>query len=186
MAQCEKSPDRHDFCECSFDAAVSTLTPDEMRSDDLAPDRALVLENAIRTGCSDKLPESLIREGFLAGCASQTPTLEGFCECTWVNLRKAAEPGEIATMGDDPRLSEATKTCMQKVPEKQLEADLKGGFLKGCMKRADAKPFCDCAWKAWRAEMKPIEMVMVGPRSKKMDAAVQRAKDQCGQLAPKK
>jgi len=187
MAGCEKSPDQHEFCACSFDETSKLLTPEELASENLPPSRMMELRRSIKAACSDKIPEASVRDGFVQGCMSHGPSFAGFCDCTWTELRKSASVKDIVQLqvSDDPRVTSAAKACMTKFPQKKLEADLKTAFLQGCTKKAGAEKFCDCAWTAWRGAMSPAEMVMAGTDSDKARTALEQVKTKCGALAPK-
>jgi hypothetical protein len=188
MAECERAPERHEFCECSFDVVMKTLTREEIGQSELSPQKQAQLKSGIVHACTNKLPESTIKKGFIVGCASQGPGLAGFCDCTWTALRKSAEVGEIATMDTsvDPRAMNAAKACMSEFPEKKLEATLKSAFLEGCVKQPAFEKFCDCAWAKWRSEMTPLEMVLGGTESAKARSAFEKVKTTCKALAPKR
>ncbi len=188
MSQCEHTPEQHEFCECSFQVAKAHLTPEEVKNDELSPERGAELKKKITATCTDKLPEVAVRDVFMRGCTAQGATLESFCDCTWTALRKAARVGEIATMdtSTDTRVADSAKSCMTKFPVKKLEADLKSAFLKGCTKDPSVEKFCGCAWTAWRGELSPLEMVLSGTESPKAKAAFEKVKESCKKLAPKK
>ncbi len=103
MSECERAPERHEFCECSFDVVTKTLTREEITSTDLSPDKQAQLKAGIVQECTGKLPESTIKKGFVVGCTSQGPGLAGFCDCTWSALRKSAEAGGNRHHGHDRR-----------------------------------------------------------------------------------
>ncbi|MCA9596433.1 MAG: hypothetical protein KC776_24125 [Myxococcales bacterium] len=186
MAQCEHAPEQHDFCACSFEVASKVLSPEELESRRLPRERERELKAGVIRECAGKFPEPVIKKGFMVGCASQGTGLNGFCACTWETLRKSAEPGEIATMdaGQDSRALGAAKTCMAKMPNQELLANLKTKFLEGCNQEPGYEKFCDCAWGTWSAEMTPAEMILSGPGSKKTRDAVPKIKKACSALAP--
>lgn len=184
MRECAQDKEQEPFCSCSFEVAKQTLTPEELGKQELALDRAELLRREIANACTDKLPESKVKEAFILGCTRPGPALQGFCECTWSAMRKVASATEITRLKQsDPRISESAKSCMATIPEQELDAALQKSFMQGCMKGPEAEKFCQCAWKTVRKEVAPVDMVLGGRDWAK--PALPKVRAACAQLAPK-
>jgi hypothetical protein len=181
MAQCAHSEDQQAFCSCSYDQAKQVLTPEEMGKSDLAPDRAAALRRAIGSQCPDKLPEQAVKDGFMARCTAQGPSLKGFCDCTWETLRKAMSVKEMAQLHrKDNRVQKSAEACIEHFPESELERS----FLEGCVKEPAADKYCRCAWSTLRKNVTTADLALGGMTEDESREAYTKVKNECKKLAP--
>jgi hypothetical protein len=179
MAQCARSEEQKPFCECSFDVAKKTLTPEELGQVELKPERAQLLQQGIGRECADKVPIAKVREGFMQECSRPGKEMVPFCECTWDAIAQAGKEAITQMRQSDPRIGQAAKSCAEKIPETVVK-DL---FFKGCVSTPDAAKFCDCAWKTLRKEF-DLDHIVLGGRDW-AKPALPKVRAECGKLAPK-
>jgi hypothetical protein len=181
MSQCAHKKEQEAFCSCSYDQAKQVLTPEEMGKSDLAPDRAQALRRAIGSNCTDKLPEQAVKDGFMARCSGQGPSLEGFCGCTWDALRKSMTVKEMAQLHrKDKRVQDAANACISQFPEPELEKS----FLAGCVKDPSVEKYCRCAWTTLRREVTIADLALGGMSESESRDAYLKVKNECRKLAP--
>lgn len=182
MDQCAHKPEQQAFCSCSYDQAKQILTPEELGKSDLAPERAAALRRAIGSQCTDKLPEQAVKDGFMARCSGQGPSLTGFCECTWDTLHKSMSVKEMAQLHrKDQRVQKAAESCIDKFPESELERS----FLEGCTKEtAAAEKYCRCAWSTLRKNVTIADLALGGMTESESREAYTKVKAECKKLAP--
>lgn len=83
------------YCDCTYNELRATFSPGEMANPDtLKSARFAEAKKAAVKACSDKIPEAVVQQSFMSGCAKQ-PALKKFCTCAWVELRKEVSIGEI-------------------------------------------------------------------------------------------
>lgn len=181
MAQCAHKKEQEAFCSCSYEQAKLVLTPEEMGKSDLAPERANELRRAIGSQCTDKLPEQAVKDGFMARCSAQGPSLKPFCDCTWETLRKSMSVKEMAQLHrKDDRVQKSAEACMTSFPEAELERS----FLDGCVKDPAVEKYCRCAWTTLRKEVTIADLALGGMTESESRDAYSKVKSECKKLAP--
>lgn len=188
VGMCNKTPGLDAYCECSWTVFTKNFTPEEMNaSDDPTQAKLADFQVKVRDACADKMPESMLKDGFMKGCAQGREGFDDYCECSWPALRKDFSAADLAR--DDTAKSEkflnaikgVAKTCGAKLPE----AVLKKSFIAGCTKHGPGtEKFCDCAWKQVRTTMTPGELAM-GVQTPAFEAAQKKVHKSCDALMPK-
>jgi hypothetical protein len=184
MAACSRDlPNAPDFCQCSWDVFGSLFSEEEMKTTP-EPGKLAEFKRKLGPACGGKIPESLVHDQFVEGCTAKAPDLAGYCQCAWKELRKTLAPADFAIQESaaGPRVQNATramaKACSTKLPERIGRE----GFVKSCSAdRADAVPFCQCAWKQMRKSYSATE-IFAGVAD--LEATQPKIKAACGKLHP--
>jgi hypothetical protein len=159
MARCEKNmPDAPEYCACAWTQMAQLFTAEELErkeSDAANVAKFEIVKAHVSQSCGRSMPEARIRASFVKICAGGNPGKGPFCECTWTELRKTFEPGDMADpeFAKTPRFravaAGAVPVCVDKMPEDVVRA----GFMQGCQSgREELETFCSCAWGAIRTE----------------------------------
>jgi hypothetical protein len=161
MHGCLKKVQAPDYCACGFDqfreifkdADLSQSPPDD-------DPRLAALRDKTQSNCGSKLPEDVVRDGFLKGCTGGDARKTGYCQCAWPALRKTLSIGDFLGDFSGTRFEEAKRamvgSCKGKFPTDIAKAD----FLTGCTKGAASQnPTCECLWKKVRAKFSTEEIV---------------------------
>lgn len=186
MSGCSgKVPNAPDYCECGWEQMTKTFSEEEMNSSEEDKAKLAQLKERVEGICRGKLPEAMIRGGYVQSCAGDQPKRAPYCECTWAEFRKklsAAEMADDATVKTERFVSAkkvAVKACAAKMPEEVA----RDGFFQGCVKDEAHKPFCACAWKTIRAESSPAE---IEGNLVDLEAARGKIDKACSKLRPAK
>jgi hypothetical protein len=172
-----------DYCECSWDQMQKTFSEAEMTGPALDPARMAQFKDRTKAACASKLPEDLVKAGFVEGCAGDIPDLKPYCECAWTSYRTRLSVADLAN--DDvkktPQFEETMKVAVKTCGQKAQEAPTKARFLKDCGANPALQPFCACGWAELRKTHSPAE-VLAGTFS--MDSVRSRLDKACGALRP--
>jgi hypothetical protein len=188
MSGCAKSPDFKPYCDCAWGVFASIITKNEMDTNEVSEAKLGQVETKTAQACVDKIPESMVKEGFMKGCSKDKPAFKDYCECYWPELRKRFSIGEIANKETvkSERFATAGKEVAKKCAPKLPESVVKEGFMKGCTSgNAPAEKFCQCAWTQLRSVMNYAEIDMAAqqstPEFKKGQEKIEKS---CGKLRP--
>jgi hypothetical protein len=94
----QDNPGFRDYCDCYWPELRKTFSIGEIA------DKAVVKSEKFNTTgktiakkCVAKLPESVVKNGFMKGCTKDGPAAEKFCGCAWTQLRSVMSHAEIET-----------------------------------------------------------------------------------------
>lgn len=161
MQACAKKIQSPDFCECEFEQFRDLFKDSAPVSGDPAKEpRFAALTERTKTACASKLPEDVVKSGFLKGCTEDDKRKAPYCECAWPALRKNLSVSDFVLDAQGPRFDDAkkamTKACKGKFPVDVAKAD----FMKGCSKDDASKTkSCECLWKKVHAKFTTEEIV---------------------------
>lgn len=83
------------YCECTFGEFRKTMSVADLADPATAKtERFVAARKAAVKACGAKLPEQVVRDGFVAGCAKDEK-LKGFCDCAWKQIRKEKSAAEL-------------------------------------------------------------------------------------------
>lgn len=188
MSGCAKSPDFKPYCDCAWGVFASVISVAEMDRNEVSETKLATVEKKTTEVCIDKIPESMVREGFMKGCSKDKPAFKDYCECYWPELRKRFSIGEIANkeMVKSDKFTGAGKDIAKKCSPKLPESEVKAGFLQGCSRgNAQAEKFCQCAWSQLRSVMGHAEIDAAAqngtPEFKKAQEKIEKS---CSKLRP--
>lgn len=172
-----------DYCECSWDQMQKTFTPAEMTGPSLDPARMAQFKERTKAACAGKLPEELVKAGFVEGCAGGTAELRPYCECAWGSYRSKLSVADLSNdeVKKSPQFDDLTKLAVKTCGAKATEGPTKARFLKDCGANPALGPFCACGWTELRKSHSPAE-VLAGTFS--MDSVRARLDKACGALRP--
>ena len=155
MTDCStRVPNAPDYCECGWEQMTRTFTDTELRSEGAAdPEKLAALKGRVESTCRTKLPEDLLKGGWVKGCVGDDPRNAGYCACSWGSFRKQFSAAELV----DPevvkteRFASTKKLSVKACGPKLSEEGARAFFVKTCSKGdGELNPFCGCAWKAVR------------------------------------
>jgi hypothetical protein len=160
MRGCTAKVNAPDYCACGWDQFRDVFKDANGQDPPATDPRFKVLEERTKSQCASKLPEDIVKAGFLSSCIEDDKRKASYCECAWPALRKKLAVADFTTDFQGPRFDEAKKAmvavCKGKFPTELAKAD----FLKGCTKDdASRTKLCDCAWKKLRAKFSTEEIV---------------------------
>jgi len=188
MSGCAKSPDFKPYCDCAWGVFASVITKTEMDTNEVSESKLGTVEKKTAEVCVDKIPESMVKEGFMKGCSKDKPAFKDYCECYWPELRKKFSIGEIANKETikSEKFSAAGKDIAKKCSGKLPESVVKDGFMKGCTGgNAPAEKFCQCAWTQLRSVMNYAEIDMAAQQSTpEFKKAQEKIEKSCSKLRP--
>lgn len=184
LGECQKGlPGAPEYCDCAWGEMAKSFTVEEMNADEIDPVKFKAFDVQVKKTCAAKIPEEVVRKGFLTGCVGDRTEMGGYCECTWTEFRKKFQAHEFT---DEAFGKSATfqaerpavvKTCGPKYPE----ASAKKAFMTGCAKDPKAEKFCSCAWTEVRKLAQPAE-IDAGLLADGWQPKVEKT---CGKLRPK-
>ncbi|MBI5534313.1 MAG: hypothetical protein HY898_16430 [Deltaproteobacteria bacterium] len=190
MSGCSKSPDFKPYCDCAWGVFATAFSVAEMNKDDLAQDKLNAVQKKTGQVCIDKMPESMVKEGFMKGCSQDNPGFKDYCECYWPELRKKFSIGEIADKAvvKSEKFALAGRDVAKKCAVKLPEAEVKKSFMKGCTEGGPAaEKFCGCAWTQLRSVMSHAEIEMAAAHSTpEFKKAQEKIEKSCAKLRPAK
>jgi hypothetical protein len=161
MQACGKKIKSPDFCECEFDQFRELFKDTAPVSGDPAKEpRLAALTEHTKKACASKIPEDVVKSGFLTQCAGDDKRKAPYCECAWTALRKNLSVSDFVLDAEGPRFDEAkkamAKACKGKFPVELAKAD----FMQGCAKDDASKAkSCECLWKKVHAKFTAEEIV---------------------------
>ena len=174
-----KLPGAPDYCECSWEQMTKTFSEEELgREGSMTPAKRNELQNRVRTACGSKMPESHVKQTFMARCGN-SDKIQPFCECTWKTFRKTLSLGDMVDpqIGKTERFGKAKKAAAKACANTLPPAVAKGDFIRGCASAGATEKFCDCAWKV-TTKTHPIIHVQLGLVN--MSALKPQIKKSCG------
>ncbi len=185
MGDCSsKIPNAPDYCECSWEQMTRTFSEDEMRAPEADKEKLATFTARLEATCKSKLPEDVVKAGFVKACSAGEPRLGGYCECTWGSFRKQLSASELndAAVIKSERFTTAkklaVKTCGSKLPD-DIARD---HFFAGCSSnKGELKAFCGCAWKAVRGIASAAEIEASTVDLGAIKPVVEKS---CGKLRP--
>jgi hypothetical protein len=156
LQQCNSKMHAPDYCSCGFDQFRDAFKDGAPK--DANDPRFATLAEHTKAACASKLPEDVIKAGFLTVCAENDKRKTAYCECAWSGLRKNLSVADFASDFQGPRFVDAkkamVKTCKGKFPVDLAKAD----FMEVCTKDGTAKS-CECIWKKVHAKFTAEEIV---------------------------
>jgi hypothetical protein len=158
---CTAKVNSQDYCSCGFDQFREVFKDGPSQDKDAKDDpRFVTLAERTKTACASKLPEDLVKAGFLSGCESDDKRKAPYCECAWPALRKSLAPADFMNGMQGPKFDEAkkamVKTCKGKFPAEIAKSD----FMTACTKDDAGKAkACECVWKKIKAKYTTEEIV---------------------------
>jgi hypothetical protein len=160
MRSCTAKMNAPDYCACGWEQFREVFKDSSGQDAPASDPRFKVLEERTKSQCASKLPEDIVKAGFLSSCIEDDKRKASYCECAWPALRKKLAVADFTTDFQGPRFDEAKKAmvaaCKGKFPTELAKAD----FLKGCTKDdAGRTKLCDCAWKKLHAKFSTEEIV---------------------------
>ncbi len=160
MTGCTAKVNAADYCACAFEQFREVFKDGEGQGGGTDDPRFPKLQEQTKAACSSKLPEDVVKAGFLTGCTEDDKRKAKYCECAWPALRKKLALSDFTTSFEGARFDEAKKSmavaCKGKYPSELAKAD----FLKGCTKDDGARSkMCECAWKKLHAKYSTEEIV---------------------------
>jgi hypothetical protein len=178
-----KMPGAPDYCECSWDQMAKMFSLDELNAPGVDDAKIAQFKERAAGACMSKVPEDVVKAGFLKACAGDFSNFGPYCECSWTGMRKhfsAAQLNDEGTLKDPrfkPANMEAGRACSAKFPEEVAHV----AFMRGCAEDPANKPFCECAYKALLKSVKPIDIFVDN-----VDIAAQKPKMEraCAKLRP--
>ena len=188
MARCGKNmPDAPEYCACSWNQMKESFTAEDFDRDPtdpaVAPKFEILRDRVVRT-CGRSMPEVRIRASFVKSCAGDNPDKGPFCECTWAELRKTLEAGDMADpeFAKSPRFREVATGTVTVCGDKMPESAVREAFMQGCQSgRAGLETFCTCAWGALRREKSAAD---IGARRVDLAAMRPKIEKSCGKATP--
>ena len=183
--ECAKSADLASFCDCAWKLFAGAVTLDEMNRDQIPSSKLEVLTKKTGQECGEKMPESMLRDGFMKGCTKDDPALKDYCECFWPEIRASFSLAEIARgqVVGTPKHAQVSKQAGAKCGSKLPEATVKSGFIRGCTGEGGAsEKFCECAWKQIRTVMTPVQVQSTPTESPEFKSAQKKIEAGCGAL----
>jgi hypothetical protein len=154
MTDCSsRVPNAPDYCECGWEQTARTFTEADLKAAEADKDKLALLKGRIEGTCKAKLPEDVLKTGFVKGCVGTQPRNTAYCECSWGSFRKSFSASELsdAEVVKSERFTAAKKVSVKACGGKMPEDAARDTFVAACSKGNDAlNPVCGCAWKALR------------------------------------
>jgi hypothetical protein len=163
MEQCTAKVKAPDYCACGFDQFREVFKDSPPQDSDASKEpRLATLAERTKTNCASKLPEDLVKSGFVTACVGDEKRKAAFCDCEWATLRKSLAVSDFATDFEGPRFDDAKK-AVAKTCKGKLSGELaKASFVQDCTKGDAGKAKnCECAWKKLHAKYS-AEEILVG------------------------
>jgi len=162
MAGCAKGGEgTGDFCECAWGELRAAVGDARIAAEGPTEQDLVQTHPRIMSACKAKMPESAVKQGFLAGCVGERKAeMTAYCDCSWAEFRKVFSAGDL---GDESiirseKFTQAriavTKTCGPKISEKVV----KEGFMSACARDPKMEKFCGCAWDELKKIATPAEI----------------------------
>jgi hypothetical protein len=83
------------YCECTFAEFRKSMSVADLADPATAKtERFTAARKAAVKVCGAKLPEQVVHDGFVAGCAKEEK-LKPFCDCAWKQIRKEKSAAEL-------------------------------------------------------------------------------------------
>jgi hypothetical protein len=83
------------YCECTFAEFRKSMSVADLADPATAKtERFAAARKGAAKVCGTKLPEQVVHDGFVAGCAKEEK-LKPFCECAWKVVRKEKSAAEV-------------------------------------------------------------------------------------------
>lgn len=98
---------------------------------------------------------------FLEGCSEPMAKSPGYCECAWVEYRKAFTEEEVVAgaQPSEEKFDAVKKQIFGACSSKITDETAKAGWDDWCVEdKAELKPFCDCAWTEFRKSLSAAEL----------------------------
>jgi hypothetical protein len=108
-----EDPTRKGYCECTWVEYRKTFSAAELTDDATAKsERFATAKKTAVKACVAKLPEDVVRNGFLKGCMS-TDAMKPFCACAWKTIRTMGSAGDIEAglVDQDQARAKIGKAC---------------------------------------------------------------------------
>ncbi len=158
MAGCVKQTHAQEYCACGFEQFADIFKDTDL-SQRPPPEKLELLKTRTVQACGSKLPEPVIKDNFLKGCAGDQTAKAPYCDCAWTNLRKKLQLVDFVGDFKGPRFDDAKKSMVHACKGKLPEAIAKADFMGLCVQdKPDHKPTCECVWKAIRGKYTPEEI----------------------------
>lgn len=159
-----------------------SFSDEELNASDVDPQKLNAYESRVVAVCANKVPEDVVKKGYLTGCVGQRAEMGTYCECTWSKFRDkfaASDFVDPAFAKSDRFLQErppVVKACSPKYPD----ASAKSVFMKGCATEPKAEKFCGCSWNEIRKLASAAE-IDAGLLPQGWESKMQKA---CSRLRP--
>jgi hypothetical protein len=188
MARCGKNmADAPEYCACSWGQMKQVFAVEdfERKEDDPAiAGKFEIFRDRVVRSCGRSMPEPRVRASFVKSCVGDNPEKGPFCECTWTELRKTLEPGDMADpeFAKSPRFREVATATVPVCGDKMPESAVREAFMQGCQSgRTGLETFCTCAWGTLRREKSAAD---IGARRVDLAAMRPKIEKSCGKPAP--
>ncbi len=121
------------------------------------------------------------REGFMKSCLEKTPSKD-FCACGFEQFKEIFKDADLSKplSPDDPRAVEMREKTVSVCSSKLSEADVKDGFLRGCVAGDERKSaYCNCAWTSLRKTLPHSALVGSGAGDPRLVEAMKTMASDC-------
>lgn len=180
-ATCNADGTKEAFCGCTWDKILEVVPREAVLEDHLLPEQLEEVKRLSLLHCVGDISEQDVQKAFHSGCMSKAN--EGFCSCSYRELRKEASVREIATRGgEDPEgFAAKRKTATDACATQLAEASVKASFLKGCRDAGGSEASCGCAWDYVSSRVSFVDIALDNVDVAKLGPGLRQ---HCAQSAP--